>query len=196
MGVGRPSPRSVDGQTESLDIEPRNLFSSGAFAWDVRLSGVHPPLGSLAERERGDRASDGCESIQPGVREDRRVVPEEPAPSNPGAARDPEPEIARSRRLVRGDREQSIPEQPAIGGGTHRAKMAEPAFVGRGPVVGTLRASAGVLRLAPAASSPLGVLSGSETVTRGAGRVSDARPDLWEARRATAAPTRPTPPDR
>ena len=37
----------------------------------------------------------------------------------------------------------------------------------------------------------LGVSSGSETVTRGAGCVSDARPDLWEARRVTAAPTRP-----
>ena len=69
--------------------------------------------------------------------------------------------------------------------------MAEPAFVGRNCLfVGALQATAGVFRTAAAAGGPLGVPSGSEAVTGRAGCLNWARPDLWEARRASAAPTR------
>src|SRR3954447_14062678 len=68
--------------------------------------------------------------------------------------------------------------------------MAEPAFVGRRSIVGALQATGGVLRTTDAARGPLGVPSGSEVVTGRAGCLNWARPDLWEGRRASAAPTR------
>src|SRR5437588_9200199 len=70
--------------------------------------------------------------------------------------------------------------------------MAEPAFVGRRSIVGALQATGGVFRTAAAASGPLGVPSGSEVVTGRAGCLNWARPDLWEGRRVSAAPTRRT----
>src|SRR5207244_9275148 len=68
--------------------------------------------------------------------------------------------------------------------------MAEPAFVGRRSIVGSLQATGGVFHTAAAARGPLGVPSGSEVVTGRAGCLNGARPDLWEGRRVSAAPTR------
>src|SRR3954454_12411372 len=94
-------------------------------------------------------------------------------------------------RLVLGNhREQSSPVQPALRGDGHLAEVTEPAFLGRKPFVGALRVVAGVFRAAAAAGGPLGVPSGSETVTGRAGCLNWARQELGEGRRVPPAPTR------
>ena len=92
-GVGRPSPRSVDSQTESLDIEPRNLSArrepsllakAGAAsarrrAWRAGPTGVEDP----GERSRGfPRNLGGLPS--PALPSSVRVSPNHKAPGSPG----------------------------------------------------------------------------------------------------------------
>src|SRR5262249_9571453 len=100
-------------------------------------------LGVVAEGQRGGQASDVRESFYPGGTEDRRMVSAEPAPADPGATRDAEPEIAWSRQLLWGHREQSSPGEPAVRGGTDLAEVAQPTVVGWVVVVGALRAGGG-----------------------------------------------------
>src|SRR5262249_39112901 len=72
---------------------------------DVRLPGVHPLLGDVEEEKRGSQETDGSQPSPPVRESDRGMVSAQPAPTDPGAARDAEPEATWSRRLLRGDGE-------------------------------------------------------------------------------------------
>src|SRR6202011_4849889 len=113
---------------------------------------------------------------------------EESTSADPGATRDTESETAWSLRLLWDHREQSSPGEPAVRGDGDLAEVAQPTFVGWVLLVAASRATARVFCSAAARRSPLGVPSGSDTVTRRAGCLNGARPDLWEAVGETPPP--------
>src|SRR5688572_26001053 len=90
---------------------------------DVRLPGVHPLLGEVEEEQRGGQETDGSQPDPPVREGDRGVVSAQPAPTDPGAARDAEPETTRSRCLLRGDGERLLVEPNARDRGAPLAEV-------------------------------------------------------------------------
>src|SRR5262249_34948904 len=96
----------------------------GEPARDVRLPGVHPLLGEVQEEQRGGQETDGSQPSPPVRESDRGMVSAQPAPTDPGAARDAEPETARPRRLLRGDGELLLVEPYESDRGADLAEVA------------------------------------------------------------------------
>ena len=111
----------------------------------VRLSGVHPLLGAIPERELGSEAEDGGQPVHAGGQDDRPVVPAASPRSDCGATRGTVPEAPRSRGVLRDHGQQPgvVPFLPR--GAQGLAEVAHAAAAGVASFVGLVSPAPGTL---------------------------------------------------
>src|SRR5262249_55078098 len=111
----------------------------------------------VEEEQRGSQETDGSQPHPPVRESDRGMVPAQPAPTDPGAARNAEPEATRPRCLLRGDGELLLVEPYASHRGAGLAEVACPAWLERPLRLGEPVGFAGANAAAGSTGRPLGV---------------------------------------
>jgi hypothetical protein len=156
--------------------------AAGTATRDVRPVGVSPLLGADTVRDLGRAAQDGAESFSASAREDRSVVPGQPAPADCGAASRTVAESAWSQCLLWNHGQPHGVAAVPVRGDAPLAEVAVPPSSTGSASVASLSDRAAAVPAAAAARGALGVPSCSQAVMGRAVCVQGARTDLWEPR--------------
>jgi hypothetical protein len=133
-------------------------------------------------RDLGRAAQDGAESFSASAREDRSVVPGQPAPADCGAASRTVAESAWSQCLLWNHGQPHGVAAVPVRGDAPLAEVAVPPSSTGSASVASLSDRAAAVPAAAAARGALGVPSCSQAVMGRAVCVQGARTDLWEPR--------------
>src|SRR5216684_3704646 len=128
-------------------------------AWELRSPGFHAFLGSFAAGLLGGEAEDGPGPLEPRTQDDYALVSAQPAPTDPGATPNAEPETPWPLRLLWNHGQQLCVVAVPGGGGPHLEVLVVAPPTVRLLLLGGFRPVAAALSAAAGPGRPLGVPS-------------------------------------
>ena len=127
----------------------RNQGSGTHRAWNIRLSGIYPLLGSITARRMGGQTEDGEEPTQASALSAVGMVSKKPAPSGQGAAPEAHAKAARPLRVLRDYWQLLQPPEISGGSATDLAISAVSASPRQAHDVAQIRSSGGAIPTSP-----------------------------------------------